>query len=157
METKGKRSQMCVVAVLIKVLLTSIYLTVKVHFQLWPTPLNVFFWPFLLVDIHMFWWESVCKFSRTPNQKFDLISISGWITLTRVQSELQPAKFEQSWWLSYPGVTTVAFWISVCWENLLLLSLFKIITKLFCALLKIAVCDLKCSWRKWSFCKRDNI
>ena len=43
MEAKGKRSQMCVVAVIIKVLLTSIYLTVKVHFQLWPTHLNVFF------------------------------------------------------------------------------------------------------------------
>ena len=42
METKGKRSQMCVVAVVVEVLLTSINLILKVHFKLWPTHFDVF-------------------------------------------------------------------------------------------------------------------
>ena len=32
--------------------------------------------------IHEFWWESLCKLSPLRNRKFDLISLSGWNTMT---------------------------------------------------------------------------
>ena len=49
-----------------------------------------------LVDIHSFWWKSVCKLSLTRERKFDVISQSGWITLTSAQRKRQPANFKKS-------------------------------------------------------------
>ena len=50
---------------------------------------------FLLVDVHEFWWESVCKLSLTCNWTFDLIMQSRWITLTIAWRKCQPANFKQ--------------------------------------------------------------
>ena len=62
----------------------------------------------LLVDIHEFWWESVCKLSITRDRKFDLISQSGWNTLTTARSKLLPSNFKQS----YPRVMAKALWLA---------------------------------------------
>ena len=40
------------------------------------------------MDIYEFWWESLCKLSLLCNRKFDLISQSGWSTLTCALSKL---------------------------------------------------------------------